>query len=453
MKLAYLRSVAALKSCISYLRSKLSGPTAPISPVGALPSDFNWEEYLGLHEDLRSTGIDCEKKAIAHYLNHGALEGRRYKRIVTVVKDGSTNPRSGVNVLGFVNSELGLGVACRTLIKSLDKQGIPHKINELPSSNISGSYYRPDDESLYETNIICCNPDLDFLVLTGEEYVRDKTNIGLWFWELGTLPDKWKQAAAIYNEIWVNSRFCEDTLTRELPGTRVRYIKPEIAVPEARDIGVCKDYFGIARQTMVFLFVFDGNSDYFRKNPDGVIKAFSRAFSKESNVSLVIKTHNMENEYIQKLHELIGEDTRIQIYQDSFSAKDINTLMNACDVYVSLHRSEGLGLTILDAVLLEKPVICTGWSGNTDFFQDTYSGLVNYELVDVVDASRYRKFFPSGTVVQWAEPDISTAAEKMNECHANIAIKIKEVREVKSQLLGLFSGNDYREILGNYLDD
>ena len=420
--------------------------------TNALPEDFNWEEYLGLHEDLRLVGIDSEEKANAHYLYRGMKEGRRYKRIVRVVKSDSVNPRSGVNVLGFVNSELGLGAACRKLIQKLEQQGIPHTIHELPSSNSTGSYYQIDDISLYDTNIICCNPDLDFLALTGEEYVRDKTNIALWFWELESLPDEWKQTALIFDEIWVNSRFCEKSFTQELPGTRIRYLQPEITIPEIRNTEQSKEHFGIGLQAVVFLFVFDGNSDYYRKNPDGVIRAFKRAFENEQNVTLVIKAHNLASKYVKKLKDLVGTDSRIHIYLESFSSTDINILMNACDVYVSLHRSEGLGLTILDAILLEKPVICTDWSGNTDFFQTTYSGLVKHEFVDVADASDYRRFFSPDRVVRWAEPDISFAADRMKECHSGIEKKIEEVREVKRQLLENFTESDYRAVLGDSIE-
>lgn len=422
------------------------------SQAAAVPEDFNWQVYLSLHEDLRLTGIDCEEAARAHYLNDGLNEGRRYKRLVRVAKSDAVNPRSGVNVLGFINSELGLGVACRKLIQKLEQQGIPHALHELPSSNMTGAYYQTDDVSLYDTNIICCNPDVDFLVLTGEEYVRGKTNIGLWFWELESLPEEWKRAAPIFDEIWVNSRFCEKSLARALPGSRIRYLHPEVTAPDARDPEQSKDHFGFDRQSLVFLFVFDGNSDYFRKNPDGVIRAFKSAFEHERDVILVIKTHNLASQYVEKLEHLVGDDARIRLYLENFSAANINSLMNACDVYVSLHRSEGLGLTILDAILLDKPVICTAWSGNMDFFHDTYSGLVSYEFVAVDDASDYRQFFPRDTVVRWADPDIARAAELMKECREDIAAKKEEISEVKRQLLANFTATNYREVLGASVD-
>src|SRR5262249_23746268 len=83
-------------------------------------------------------------------------------------------------------------------------------------------------------------------------------------------------------------------------------------------------------------------------------------------------------------------------------------LMNSADCYVSLHRSEGVGLTLAEAMLLGKPVIATAYSGNLDFMNRGNSLLVDYRRTRLEeDAWPY----PKGSV--WAEPSIEHAAELM----------------------------------------
>jgi glycosyltransferase involved in cell wall biosynthesis len=82
--------------------------------------------------------------------------------------------------------------------------------------------------------------------------------------------------------------------------------------------------------------------------------------------------------------------------------------MAVTDCYVSLHRAEGLGLTIAEAMLLEKPVIATAYSGNMDFMDEDSGLLVPWEYTSVGSGANA---YPAHA--QWAEPDIDVASNHM----------------------------------------
>jgi hypothetical protein len=159
----------------------------------------------------------------------------------------------------------------------------------------------------------------------------------------------------------------------------------------------------------VFLFVFDVHSHLARKNPAAVIAAFRRAFPEGGDARLVLKSVNAaaDPEGYAELLEL-ASGARIDFHDGYWSASDVRDLFAACDVYVSLHRSEGTGLTIAEAMGAGKPVIATDWSGNTDFADAGNSYPVGYELTSVgCNVGPYRQ----GET--WAEPDIAHAAAQM----------------------------------------
>jgi hypothetical protein len=158
----------------------------------------------------------------------------------------------------------------------------------------------------------------------------------------------------------------------------------------------------------VYLFIFDFASYFERKNPLAAIEAFTRASSPDDDVRLVIKCVNehLDPDGLARMRSAAGE--RVSIYCGYWSSDEMRDLMAACDAYVSLHRSEGLGYTIADAMGVEKPVIATGWSGNMDFMSVGNSFPVAYDLVTLkADVGPYA----AGST--WAEPSVDDAARLM----------------------------------------
>src|SRR6185295_5916841 len=186
-----------------------------------------------------------------------------------------------------------------------------------------------------------------------------------------------------YDEIWVGSSYIANTIAPLSPVPVVRVppvLAPEVAGDRERGRAVLD-----VGDDFVFLFMFDFNSYIERKNPMAVIDAFRRAFPGRERARLVIKSVNgaFNTEGLAALEAAASADDRIMLLGEYVSAREIADLTHACDCYVSLHRAEGTGLTMANAMAAAKPVIATGWSGNTDFMDASNSLLVRFDLVEL----------------------------------------------------------------------
>lgn len=171
--------------------------------------------------------------------------------------------------------------------------------------------------------------------------------------------------------------------------------------------------FGLDPKAFIFLFDFHMNSVMERNNPLGLIRAFRKAFRQDEPVVLVLKTMYAHH-HPQLLEELAraASEANIRIIDEIYDPSDTLALTEVCDAYVSLHRSEGLGLTMAEAMLLGKPVIATNYSGNVDFMNESNSFSVPYELVKLG-----RAMPPYEADAEWAEPSIEHAASLMRRLY------------------------------------
>jgi glycosyltransferase involved in cell wall biosynthesis len=234
--------------------------------------------------------------------------------------------------------------------------------------------------------------------------------IGYWVWELQEFPEAWCSAFQLVNEVWVPSTFILDSVTRvsKLPVVRIPHpIDMPLPVP------VDRSGFGLPKDRFLFLVMFDAHSMQDRKNPIGAIDAFLKAFGPEdSSVGLVIKAYNIAAfpEEKEKLVSKIEGRSNIYLLEDIMDKHRVNTLIHSTDAFISLHRSEGFGLVMAEAMYLGKPVMATHWSGNTDFMNAKNSCPVQYELVQIgKDVGPYKAH------QIWAEPDLEHAAYSMRK--------------------------------------
>jgi glycosyltransferase involved in cell wall biosynthesis len=318
----------------------------------------------------------------------------------------------GANVIGYISSESGVGESARSVIRSL-------RAAEVPVAGTLVDIYcghRKHDESCadvpagspYPFNVVCLNPEEtpETFSRLGPEFFRGRLNIGYWFWELEHFPERWLDRFEYLDEVWVASSFCQDSVAR---AASVPVCKIPLSI-EVTDIApVPADVLAVPDDRFVFLFLFDYHSFPERKNPLGVLQAFQRAFGPDDAAHLVLKGTDSAADpaYHARLvaEARPGQVTIIDRYLDR---RVINGLMQRCDCYVSVHRAEGFGLTLAEAMYLGKPVIATAYSGNMDFTTPDNSYLVPYKLVEIDrDHGPYKKGW------LWAEPDADHAAEMM----------------------------------------
>ncbi|MBV9174436.1 MAG: glycosyltransferase, partial [Chloroflexi bacterium] len=323
---------------------------------------------------------------------------------------------AGVNVAGYLRSRTGVGTVSRRYVRALRALGAPVALKDLSELNPVGvelSEARFDAEHPHPVNLICVNAveHPAFAWYVGEPFLRDKYNIGVWFWELPAFPSEWCDRFVHYDELWAPTAFIANTLAPISPVPVVRI--PVVLTPDttqspgARDRG--RQRLGAKADEYVYLFVFDFMSYMERKNPIGLIDAFRAAFAPDVHARLVIKCVN--GDFNPRGLALLRERASgypIDVIDGYRPAQEMDDLVAACDAFVSLHRSEGLGLTMAEAMAAGKPVAATGWSGNTEFMNVANSFPIRYQLVELEQAIGP---YQAGSV--WAEPSVEHAAEML----------------------------------------
>lgn len=318
----------------------------------------------------------------------------------------------GVNLAGFARSVYGIGESSRAMWRAVQASGLPSVLITVKSqvhSNADPSFAASSRDNPYRVNLMTFSFDYSrrFYRDMGPRFFAGRHNIGLWYWEQEHFPTRWHSSFDYYDEIWVPSDFTRNAIAAvsPIPVRKITYpfhLNETEAVPDRRR-------FGLPDQAYVFLFTFDFFSTTHRKNPAAVIAAFRRAFSPNEPAVLVIKSINSQHD--RRGRELLGQETgtaRVMFIDAHLSVVDMNDLYASADCYVSLHRSEGLGLGMAQAMALGKPVIGTNYSGNLEFMNRNNSLLVDYTMIELEqDAGPYER----GT--RWAEPNLEHAAHFM----------------------------------------
>lgn len=326
-----------------------------------------------------------------------------------------SNNRPGVNIYGFLSGEFGLAESARQYTRALVAHGVPVALHDL---DIPIPHGRNDqefaawyaDEAPFPVSLLFVNPDCSdaALEVIGEQALQGKYLMACCFWELSEIPKSWMSALDRFDELIVASAFNESAFKAVC---RKPVLRVPVPITQLPGTGLSRRDFGLTDAPFLFLCTFDFNSSMDRKNPLAVIESFSRAFARRRDqVGLLIKTANgfRYPDALRRLVKAAATDSRIVVRDDIIGRSELHALQACCDAYVSLHRSEGFGLGMAEAMLLGKPVIATGWSGNLEFMDAGNSCLVNYRLV-TVEPGQY------GDAVgqHWAEPDVVHAAEWM----------------------------------------
>ncbi len=232
------------------------------------------------------------------------------------------------------------------------------------------------------------------------------------FWELSKYPQKYLDSLAVFDEVWAPSKFIEDAL-RDGISKPIYHMPLPVEISLSSFLG--RSYFGIPDSSYVLLFFFDFRSYLERKNPQALLQVVEKVLSSRpyGDIRIVLKVHGIDvspktagdyRDFLDQIRERNIKD-RVIVLEKVYSDNEMRNLVRCCDCFVSLHRSEGFGLGMAEAMYLGKPVVATAYSGNMDFMNENISCLVDYRLIPV-EEGQYP--FPDGQV--WADPDLDQAA-------------------------------------------
>lgn len=326
----------------------------------------------------------------------------------------------GINLIGYLHAESGVGEAARSSLRAIKQSDLSYSLIDYRLGNSSRMAEQLEvmpNESIYPINLMHVNADQtkiarDYL---GAELFSERYTIGYWYWEMPKFPESLHFAYAQVDEIWVSTEYNRIAIA-EHTNKPVHVIPPAIEVKLEKPL--TRSDLHLPEDSFIFLHMSDVLSIPQRKNPLGVVEAFMKAFSDkpDAKVKLVIKLSNLDHQpnISKAIFSAIDQDKRIQVLHEYLDRNTLNNLINACDCYVSLHRAEGFGLPIAEAMYLGKPVIATHWSGNVDFMTAENSLPVDYQLVTLKE-----DYGPYQKGQSWAEPDLESAANLMLEIYHN----------------------------------
>ena len=350
----------------------------------------------------------------------------------------------GVNLFGFLSSNSGVGQGSRIIAEALHKSDIPFDLIDL-KTEYSNEKNCPDffadhlsDTPKYGINIVHVNPRDFFIHLSSlpKSFWQNHYNICIWLWELEDYPDVWEDYFLFPDEIWTPSVFNSKAIEKK---SKVPVYTVPYGISVDYDDKLDRNYFGLPQDKFVFFVAYDFNSGAMRKNPQGAVEAYKRAFKDSENTVLLLKIGNAKKEEIDKLKESLSDREDIIFFDKSLSKIEFNSLLKSCDVFVSLHRSEGFGLVPAEAMYLGIPSIATGYSANLDFMDNENSCLVDYDLIPVEDNVIYLPLFEGKLIPKWADPNIEQASEYMIKLYNDKDFYKKIAENAKTSIRQNFS--------------
>jgi glycosyltransferase involved in cell wall biosynthesis len=387
------------------------------------PWRVSWSDYIAI---LRHIGFDPVSGTFGSMTARGNRVGA-----AALPRIADTDPVD-VQVIGPFAKASGLGQAVRLSASALEKTTLTRNYvdydldNPQPEgfSNVGqrGSY-RKARINLIHLNAESIPPAFAY----GPDVYTGAYNIGYFFWELNSPAACHYLAMEILDEVWVSSEYGRHIYTRE---GGIPVFNAGMSFEDVPDIDRLRARASVESRIrcqptdFVFLATFDSYSFVQRKNPIGVIRAFQEAFRDQAGVRLLLKTHNRDNiddpaqiRIWTQIDAAVSGDRRITVINETLAYDELLELKKGCDCYVSLHRSEGWGFGMIEAMNLRLPVVCTGYSGNMEFCSEETAWIVGYKEVEL----RRDDYIYVRPGQKWAEPDLVDAARQMRAVYADVA--------------------------------
>ena len=398
-------------------------------------TDITWLHWAIKQErtDLQAAFKPGEAEAFLHWLNHHGASEHHLTPINAQGRLVADKPplrlwrdrTFGVNLFGYANEALGIGEDLRTVHAALLSAGVPVAMVDIPCHHSSRELrnqarHNPDQLAPYALNLVCLTAEEHARVLLelGEAIFKERYCIGYWPWELSRWPSAWQPLMALADEIWASSRHTQKAIQtalngREQPRLQLHPLPLQPLQPlSAAERQRWRLYFKLPAESTLVICSFDGRSSYARKNPWGAIDAFQEAFNDTTSVHLVIKTMHggMSNHHWDDLQNRVAENQQLQLIDAVLDRDELLGLYGCCDILISLHRAEGYGRVLAEALVLGLDVIATDYSGNTDFCIGPQAYPVRYARVAVLPNE-----YPHSRQQHWAEPDVNHAQHLLRE--------------------------------------
>ena len=411
----------------AFLGQRFSG--APPGPPGRVVTNFLkylYDRFPSLGGRLVLSNPHHVGELLSWYHHHAERELGIDPRIIrpelvhapAPAQTAKWTPTAGVvrdaTVIGYLRTASGVGEVGRQTLRTLaagglDVEGVDVALNVAASRDDASAGASLVELSTAPVQIFNVNADQlpEVIAHLAPRLRPDAMRINIPFWELSRFPDAWLPGLSEMDEIWAPSRFIAEALEG-------RIAQPVIHMPVALELTppapLPRSRFGLPDDRFLFFFAFDFLSFIERKNPQAVIAAFREAFPAGSRAGLVLKCMNgkMVPEKLQGFCDELAECPNIFLINDTLTRDETLALIACTDAVVSLHRSEGLGLLIAEAMLLGKPVIATDYSASQDLLSAETGYPVRCTLVPVPEGA-----YPFAEGQVWAEPDIHHAAALM----------------------------------------
>ncbi|HWR98520.1 MAG TPA: glycosyltransferase [Candidatus Methanoperedens sp.] len=411
----FVPRAAQTQSALTAGSGDFSGPCpARLLPLLADDRDpRRWEGYLAWWAE-RNVGAAAgharpAPPALAALV--GAGDWRRFGELSPAL---APEPK-GVNLFGYFKSPIGLGQMSRGLRAALELNGSPCREIVLTNMTMASALrledLYPDFAFHYPRNLAVTYPHINYDLgeVFPESFFRGRETIGYLAWEQRDLHPEWARRLGFYDRLFALSHYTAAAVSRATErACQVLPCSVDVDVERARRYQ--RSDFDLRPEAFVAGVVFDATSSVERKNPLGAARALARAFHGRDDVTVVLKVNSGDRlpfrrgvAAVRAVLENAGIHVRLITHR--MRRSEVEGLMAQLDLYVSLHRAEGFGYSLAEAMWLGVPVVATGYSGNMDFMREDNSHLVRYR--EVVLRCNEGPFQP-GTV--WAEPDVEHAA-------------------------------------------
>lgn len=355
---------------------------------------------------------------------------------------------SGFNLIGYATSPMGLGEDLRSFAAMLDYLGIPYSVTDIPteSSGKVKHYWRNLTQEDYPNSFFFMSP-MECARLAQAQPVmfsKPKTKLGYFLWELPDFPDQYVKALDLVDHIWCPTKFVQQAFF-----SKVRKLTLAIPLPVMKSESAGRNFrteLDIPADAFVALYLYDVRSTEQRKNPEASIRAFTEFAEKHPDAYLILKINRWRASDQERLIKLT-EHPRIRLVSDTLDARDLASLYESANCYLSLHRSEGFGRTLVEALQHGLDVICTNYSGPADFLNHQ-----NALLVDWTERQVNPGDYPFTDGSRWSEPSVTSAVAQLEKSYARRQQGKNEAAiETGNQFLVTGLARKYKPVLMSYL--